>query len=92
MKMFTSKWDIVIFVFKLRTRGVGKDLKGSGDDLVQFLHFIQKYKTSDSQGPNDSYSVKSAQSYHTAQTQAGFSHRHGSAETSRGEWNALSQH
>lgn len=49
----TSKWDIVIFVFKLRTRGVGKDLKDSGDDLVQFIHFIQKYKTSDFQGPSD---------------------------------------
>lgn len=54
----TSKWNIVIFVFKLRTRGVGKDLKGSGDGLVQFIHFIQKYKTSDFQGLNDGYSAK----------------------------------
>lgn len=40
------------FVSKLRTTGVRKDQKGSGDNLVQFIHFTQQCMTS-FQGPDE---------------------------------------
>lgn len=48
----TVTWEIVTFVSKLRITGVRKDQKGSGDNLVQFIHFTQQCKTS-FQGPDE---------------------------------------
>lgn len=51
-------WAIVTVALNLRSTGVRKDSKGSGDGLVLLFHSIQKCKTQAFQGHMEGYSAK----------------------------------